>query len=157
VHETLRADWGAGWRVSALRGDADAIGALADAALTPLYRFCFYRVGRDHHLCEEVVQETLVRAIHELAKYDPARSQGDVFPWLTGLARNAIRGALRARGATTRLEGAWLELDDELRTVYADLEASPLSDAHLQREETRELVNATMSHLPGHYRDALVG
>ena len=44
---------------------------MADAVLQPLYRFCFYRVGRDRHLCEEAVQETLVHAIRHLRDYDP--------------------------------------------------------------------------------------
>ena len=58
---------------------------LATAALTPLYRFCFYRVGGARHLCEEVVQETLVRAICELDLYQPGRADANIFPWLTGL------------------------------------------------------------------------
>lgn len=58
----------AAWRSRALAGDPDAVARLADEALTPLYRFCLYRVGQDRHRCEEVVQETLVRAIRELAK-----------------------------------------------------------------------------------------
>ena len=38
---------------------------------------------------------------------------------------------------------------------FAKLESAPFSDEMLQREETRELVNAAMSQLPPHYRQAL--
>src|SRR5579885_930505 len=122
----------ADWRRLALRGDQAAVRALADAALQPLYCFCFYRVGRNRHVCEEVVQETLARALRELEAYDPRRAGNRIFPWLTGLARNEIQ-----------------------RALYARLDSEPLAEEVLLREETRELVNATMSQLPPHYREAL--
>jgi RNA polymerase sigma-70 factor (ECF subfamily) len=145
------------WRAAALRGDEAAIARLTAAALVPLYRFCFYRVGRRQDQCEEVVQETVLRALRELEKYDPARCDDDVGPWLRGLARNEVRRVLaRERpSATARLEAAWDRLDEELVSVYARLEQDPLGDAHLEREETKDLVNATMSQLPDHHREAL--
>ncbi len=138
-----------------MAGDAEAIARLAARAIAPLYRFCLYRVGRKGHLCEEVVQETLLRAIRDLASYEPARAEGNIFPWLTGLARNEIRRALAGEEATTSLETLWARMDQELRDVYARLESQPLGDEVLRREETREMVGATMSQLPSHYRDAL--
>lgn len=123
--------------------------------LGPLYQFCLYRVGRDCHLCEEVVQETLVQAIRKLLQYDPARSGGRIAPWLTGLARNVIQRVLARERATTSLESLWARMDEELREIFARLESEPLADDMLVREETREMVNATMSQLPPHYREAL--
>jgi RNA polymerase sigma factor (sigma-70 family) len=46
-------------------------------------------------------------------------------------------------------------MDRELLAIYRKLELEPFSDELLQREETRELVNTTMSQLPPHYREAL--
>lgn len=143
------------WHRRATAGDPEAIDRLAQHVLAPLYRFCLYRVGRNRHLCEEVVQETLVRAVRELARYDPARSGGNIFPWLTGLARNEIRRALRRENAAVSLEALWDRMDEELRTIYGQLQSEPLSDEVLRREETREMVGATMSQLPSHYREAL--
>ena len=143
------------WRARALAGDSAAVSALADSALTPLYRFCFHRVGTNHHLCEEVVQETLVRAIRELDRFDPARSGGRILPWLMGLARNEIRRVLSREQPGVSLNAYWERLDGELLEVFARLDSEPIAGEHLQREETRELVNATMSQLPSHYRDAL--
>jgi len=142
------------WRSRALAGDEEAIRLLARHAPDPLYRFCFYRVGRNRHLCEDVVQETLLRAIHDLDRYDPTRSGNNIFPWLTGLARNEIRKALAQVGASS-LEAMWARMDDELRSVFARLESAPLADDVLQREETCEMVNAAMSQLPPHYRETL--
>jgi RNA polymerase sigma-70 factor (ECF subfamily) len=143
------------WHRAALAGEAWATDRLARAALEPLYRFCLYRVGRNRQLCEEVVQETMVRAIRQLDHYEPARARGDIFAWLTGLARNEIRRALAREKATVSLESLWAKMDQELRDVYARLEAEPLGDDVIRREETREMVGATMSQLPANYRDAL--
>ena len=145
----------AAWRLQALQGDAEAVRAMTDATLQPLYAFCLYRVGRNRHLCEEVVQDTLLRALRELANYDPGRSGNNLFPWLTGLARNEIHRVLAREKTDRSLEALWAKVDHELLAVFARLEAEPFADELLQREETCELVNATMAQLPPHYREAL--
>ena len=143
------------WHMQALAGEPEAVKRLAESALTPLYSFCFCRVGRNHDLCEEVVQETLLRAIEELENYNPGRATNDIFPWLTGLARNEIRRVLAREKSTVSLEALWSRMDNELQTVYARLDSDVFSDDCLKREETRDLVNATMSQLPSHYRETL--
>jgi len=151
----LQAIFDAGWRRKALAGDADAVRCLAEEALRPLYAFCLYRVGKNQHLCEEVVQETLLRALRDLDHYDPARAGNKIFPWLTGLARNEVHRVLAKERNAVSLEAMWGRMDQELLGLYARLESEPLADEVLQREETRELVNATMSQLPPHYREVL--
>src|SRR5207248_3063267 len=79
----------------------------------------------------------------------------NIFPWLTGLARNEIHRALGREHAAVSLEVLWANMDKELLAFYARLDSEPFADELLQREETRELVNATMSQLPPHYREAL--
>lgn len=145
----------ADWKKLATSGNADAVQLLVDSMLGPLYQFCLYRVGRDRHLCEEVVQETLVQAIRKLSHYDPARAADSIFPWITGLARNEIQRVVAREKSTTSLESLWARMDDELRDIFARLESEPLADDVLEREETRQMVNATMSQLPPHYREAL--
>ena len=151
----MRPLFNAPWRRRALAGDADAVRTLADEALTPLYHFCLYRVGRDSHLCEEVVQETLVRALRDLVNYEPKRSGDNIFPWLTGLARNEISRVLAREKQMVSLDQLWARVDRELAEVFDRIEAEPFDDAVLRREETRELVTVTMSQLPTHYREAL--
>lgn len=142
------------WRARALAGDPAACERLAEETLTPLYRFVFPRVGGRRELCEEVVQETLVRALRGLERYEPGRADGDPFPWLTGLARNECRAVL-AREKATPLGDVWSGIDEALRAVYARIGEAPLADELLQRAETRELVNAAMSQLPTRYREVL--
>jgi RNA polymerase sigma-70 factor (ECF subfamily) len=148
-------EFDAAWKQKALRGRVDAVDQLADAALDPLYRFCFYRVGRSRDLCEEVVQETLVRALDRLDRYEPERAAGNIFPWLFGLARNEIHRVLARQKTGAQLEAFWMRMDEDLRRLYGQLDTARLDDELLSREETREMVNATMSQLPPHYREAL--
>lgn len=143
------------WRRRALRGDEAALRRLTAEMLPALYRFCLYRVGRNQHLCEEVVQETLLRALRDLNRYEPDRADGNLFPWLTGLARNEIQRVLGREKASLSLQTLWERMDRELLAVFAKLESEPLSDEMLQRQETCELVNAAMAQLPPHYRQAL--
>ena len=145
----------AAWRERALSGDADAIRVLADTALQPLYSFAFYRVGRKHELCEDVVQATMVKAIKDLSKYEPDRADNNIFGWLMGMARNEIRRVLTQQKSATSLEALWERMDKELLQVYSSLESDPFADEVLQREETKEMVNTTMSQLPPKYREAL--
>lgn len=145
----------AAWHERAKDGNAGAIRALADSNLTALWRFCLYRVGNDRHLCDEVVQETLLHAIDRLADYDPTRAGGNIFAWLCGLARNEIKRVLAARRNTSSLEIAWERIDRDLQETYARLESQPLEAEVLQREQTRQVVNATLATLPAHYREAL--
>jgi RNA polymerase sigma-70 factor (ECF subfamily) len=143
------------WRHKALKGDEAAVQTLLANVLQPLYGFCLYRVGKNRHWCEEVVQETMLRALRDLPHYDPRRASHNIFPWLTGLARNEIQRVLVREKATASLQTLWANLDDELLGLYARLESEPFDDELLQREETRDLVNATLAQLPDHYRDAL--
>src|SRR6202040_3121108 len=113
------------WRQRALRGDAAAVKLLASAVLQPLYSFCLYRVGRNQHLCEEVVQETMLKAIRDLRNYEPARAEDNIFPWLTGLARNEIQRLLSREKAASSLQSLWLKMDHDLLAIYSRLEAEP--------------------------------
>ena len=151
----MQAIFDAEWRMEALAGNTEAVTSLAAEAVTPLYRFCFYRVGKDHELCQDVVQEALLGAIAQIDRYDPARCEADIFPWLTGLARNAIRQALSRRPSATALEAVWLRMDRELLSLYGSVESRRIDDDLLARDETRDMVNATMSQLPGRYGHAL--
>jgi RNA polymerase sigma-70 factor, ECF subfamily len=142
----------AAWRRRALAGEPAASQLLADSALLPLFRFCFHRVGGDRHRCEEVVQETLLRALRDLEQYDPARSGDHILPWLTGLARNEITRVLSRDKHSHSLEALWLRMDRDLRAIFVRLETEPFPDEIMQRDETRAFVNATMAQLPQHYR-----
>ncbi|MCE9555692.1 MAG: sigma-70 family RNA polymerase sigma factor [Planctomycetes bacterium] len=143
------------WHRRVLAGDGPAVAQLPEIALAPLYRFCFYRVDRNRHLCEEVVQQTLLTAIERIEQYEPSRSGNEIFGWLTGLARNEIQRVMTLRERTTSLNEMWLNMDRDLVEVFGRIDATTLGTDVLERDETRQMVNAAMSQLPTSYREAL--
>ena len=97
----------------------------------------------------------MLRAIRDLHRYEPERAEGNIFPWLAGLARNEIRRVLARENAAVSLETLWSRMDEQLRDLFGRLESEPFGEDVLARAETREIVGATMSQLPPHYREAL--
>lgn len=49
----------------------------------------------------------------------------------------------------------WDRIDETFAQVFAALDHEPLSDEVIAREETRDLVNVTIAHLPERYRAVL--
>jgi RNA polymerase sigma-70 factor, ECF subfamily len=143
------------WHAKALAGDSESVALLARQVLGPLFRFCYHRLGRNQALAEDVVQETLLIAIERLETYDSARSGGRIWGWITGLARNEIRRALSRYEQGFSLQQFWESADVRLLEALRHIESEAISDADVVRNETRQLVNVTMSQLPVHYQQAL--
>lgn len=118
----------------------------------PVYGFIFYRVGRDADLAGDVAQETFVTALETIDRFDPAR--GDMFPWLTYIARNCIRKALR-QSRDSALSDFWENVDRRLPRALTDLGMSVLPGELLERKETAELVRMALTNLPLRYQVAL--
>jgi len=135
------------------RGDAGALETFYEQHVDGLYAFVFYRVGRDPALAEDVVQETFTRALDRLDEFDEAR--GSMATWLCVLSRNVIRKHLGSHARSRELAARWEQVDRTLAQVFAALDHKPLSDEVIERQETRDLVNVTIAHLPEHYRQVL--
>ncbi len=75
--------------------------------------------------------------------------------WLCFLSRNIVRETLTRNQRGVQLQEAWDQLDERLRKAYEQIDSQLLPDAVLQREETRELVEMTLTNLPDNYRDVL--
>lgn len=147
----------AAWRRRALRAEPEAVQALADHALEPLFRFCLYRLDGDRESAEEVVQATLTEALHDLTTYDPTRCDGEIMGWLTGLARNQIRRLHHHRSRHRSLDELWQHLDASLLDAFARIEESLLASQVFDREEVQALVATTLSQIPDGYRRVLEG
>lgn len=135
-------------------GNQRALARLYESNVDALYTFVFYRVGRDAALAEDVVQETFAVALDRIDRYDGER--GSVQSWLCTVSRNVIRDHLRAHKRTAELAAMWERIDESLAQIFESLDRAPLSDEVIAREETRDLVNMTIAHLPEKYRDVLV-
>lgn len=135
-----------------LRGDRAVAEAVYERHVDALYEFCFYRVGRNHQQCEDVVQDTFLVAFDKLVDFD---GRSSFHTWLCGIAKNKIRAG-RRKLRPMRMEDVLAGSDAEIDAILADVENEPLPDEVLDAAETRELVGATLSSLPPAYRAALV-
>lgn len=124
-----------------------------DSFADPIYGFIFYRVDRDEELAGEVTQETFVTALENIDRFDPSR--GRMFPWLTHIARNCIRKALRHRRRSSALPDFWENVDRRLAGAGADSGSGVALEEQLERKETAELVRMAISNLPFRYQRAL--
>ncbi len=135
-----------------VRGDRAALERFHALHFDPLYRFVSGRLGGRADDCEEVVQETFLAALESLHRF---RGDSSLVTWLCGIARNQISRA-RRRHARLALAATLERVDPEIQKILSRLDSAELPDALLEREETREIVGATMASLPPAYQSVLL-
>jgi RNA polymerase sigma-70 factor (ECF subfamily) len=135
------------------RRDKEEVVRWFDTYSDPVYGFIFYRVGRDDDLAGDVAQETFVTALETIDRFDPRR--GEMFPWLTHIARNCIRKTLRRRGREDILPDFWKTVDHKLARAIIGIGSDIFPEELLVRKETAELVRMALTNLPLRYQLAL--
>ncbi len=135
------------------QGDEKALEEFYETYFSRLYRFVFYRVGRDHHHSEEVIHDTFMEAVEKAGQYNPDR--GSVESWLITLSRNRIRSTNALMTRPHEYEKSWNMVDGELESLFADMDRNNLPDAALESEYLRTLVGATMGSIPQEYSSLL--
>jgi len=134
-------------------GDCAAVEQWFEGYCDPLYTFVYYRVGRDGEIAGDVVQETFVRAMRQIDKFEPKR--GTMFAWLTYISRNCIKKALREKGRASAVGQLWAQIDSELLHAYRCIATEPLPEEVVERQETAELVQMTLANIPANYKEML--
>jgi RNA polymerase sigma-70 factor, ECF subfamily len=124
-----------------------------DTYSDPVYGFIFYRAGRDADLAGDVAQETFATALETIHRFDPSR--GEMFPWLTHIARNCIRKHLRRKSRNSALPDFWNTVDHQLTKAITDLNSNILPEELLEKKETAELVRIALTNLPLRYQVTL--
>ncbi len=135
------------------KGDEEALEIFYNKYFPKLYRYIYYRVGRDHQHTEEVVNDTFIEAIDKANRYDASR--GSIESWLITISRNRIRSSNATVGKAREYEQSWSMLDGELETIFADLDNGNLPDSILENKELADIVGATMGSLPENYSKVL--
>jgi RNA polymerase sigma-70 factor (ECF subfamily) len=135
------------------RRDREEVVRWFDAYSDPVYGFIFYRVGRDADLAGDVAQETFVTALETIERFDPRR--GEMFPWLTHIARNCIRKALRSRDRDGLLPDFWETVDHKLVRAIDGIGSDIFPEELLAQKEIAELVRMALTNLPLRYQMAL--
>lgn len=134
------------------RGEEAAAEEFVEGHLDDLYEFVHYRVGGDRGLAEDVVQDTFVVALERIGGFD---GRSSLHSWLCGIARNKLRAQRRKRRPRA-LEDVLLDADADIDRILSDVERTPLPEWVLERQETQDLVGATLSSLSPEHRLALV-
>lgn len=139
-------------RDAILSGDVGAAEGFLGRHLGALYEFVHFRVGGNRAVAEDLVQDTFLTALERFSAFD---GRSSLHTWLCGIAKNKIRSH-RRRPRPVLMEDLLEEADPEIEAILAAIDREPLPESVLERQETSELVGATLSSLPPDYRDALV-
>ena len=114
-----------------------------------VHGFVCRRVATCPDLADDVTQDTFLVALRHIHEYDPDR--GAMLPWLTYIARNCARKALRR----ARLVGA-VGIDEAgAGEGFPDLDAGPLPEELLARAEMVDRVHGALSALAPHHQRVL--
>ena len=118
------------------RNRREAFETFFDVYFSRLYRFCSARVS-DPHLCEDIVQETLLKSMRKMDTY---RGEASLFTWLCQICRNEISNWFKRQG---RKQAPLVSLDDDAQ-VRSVLESLGHDDAE-RRLEAPSTKTATWS------------
>ena len=131
---------------------ADSFDDFVRTELTALHRRAF-RLTRDHHAAEDLVQDTLERAYRKLARFQPGTNMG---AWLAAIMRNVwISNHRRRAGATPtvpldEIEMAAPDLEPGYASASSDVEASVVDDLSVAS------IHLAIKRLPSHLRQVVV-
>ena len=136
-----------------LAGDQRAFDAFFNAYFDRLYRFALVRLRGDADVAEDVVQQTLCRAVEKLKHF---RGEAALFTWLCQICRNTIADLFRSKGYQSA-RAVPFEDTEEVRAALEALSAIPSEDPQdsMKSEQLRRLVQAILDHLPTRYGDVL--
>lgn len=136
-----------------LAGDAREFRALFDSYFPRLYRFALARLRGDSDAANEVVQQTLCKAIERLHTY---RGEAALYTWFCQICRNVMVDRHRALGR----EPAALALPEDAPAVRAaldSLQAPPSQEPEFGawQRDVQRLVQVALDSLPEHYGEVL--
>jgi RNA polymerase sigma-70 factor (ECF subfamily) len=127
--------------LSAMSGDAGARNWLVSHYTPPVYRFCL-RMLRNEEDAREITQESLLRALRALDRYDPERSFST---WVLRIARNACIDAIRRRKP---------QVNPVVLDRLASESPSPLEET--ERDRTARRLHLALDALSVDHREILV-
>ena len=133
------------------RGDRDTIERWFNAYADALYTSVFYRLDKNHDKAVEVVEETFLAGLRQIEQYVP--EQGSMFTWLSGLRREALKKLAGSEVRKVPLSLSKIEVN--LLSAYRKIGTELLPNEVIERGETAEMVQMTLSSIRSDYRDVL--
>ena len=137
-----------------LAGDQGAFDEFFRQYFDRLYRFALVRLRYDRDATEDIVQQTLCKAMEKLHSY---RGEAALFTWLCQICRHSIADWHRAGDRSDRHHVPF-EDSEEVRAALESLGAFGIEHdpQHAAlRGEIGRLVQVILDHLPDHYGDVL--
>lgn len=125
--------------------DPAEFGPLYEAYFTPIYRYCFYRLGSGP-AAEDAASMVFMRALEALPRFRPGPRSGSFRSWLFAIAHNVVANQHRT---TTRHPIAPLSA----ATVLLDGHPSP-EESTLATEDANT-IQSLLAQLPGDQRQVV--
>jgi RNA polymerase sigma-70 factor (ECF subfamily) len=135
-------------------GEPDALAALIERYRRPLFHYLARMLG-DATEAEDVFQETFLRVVRNIARYDERRAAR---PWIYAIATNLVKNVYRSRAVRSRVEHDPPDGEgDERGSLVERLPSAIIApDDAASREEIAERVRGAVERLPERGRAALV-
>jgi RNA polymerase sigma-70 factor (ECF subfamily) len=136
-----------------LEGDQRAFDDFFHGYFDRLYRFALVRLNHDADTAEDVVQQTLVKAIDKIALY---RGESALFTWLCRICRNTIVDTFRSSGQA-RARIVPFEENEEIRLALESISAMQTDDPETgtANAQLTRLVRVVLDYLPRRYGQVL--
>ena len=110
-----------------------------------VYKFLYRTCQNDHHLAEELTQETFYQAFRSMYRYNGKCS---IETWLCSIAKNIWLHHIRKH------KDICLDLDSFEETIYDDYEKTP--QAFAERRERSAAIRTAIAHLKPKYREVIL-
>jgi len=137
---------------SARRGEGEAIARLVERYSSRLHRYLTRLVG-EPSLAEDILQDTWLRVMDRLDRYDPDRPFA---VWLFRVAHNCAVDMLRKQSRQGFFAGSQGDEEGESAVPLEQIpDSGPSALELLAGEELQASVAAVFASLPAHYREVL--
>ncbi len=123
---------------------------LMDTYGTEILRLCTLYL-KDYQLAQDAVQETFLRVY---TKYAGFRGQCSIKTWITAIAMNVCRDAMRRHSYTER--PLWLPEDEDAQEDYSDRKFSAAARDETPDIDTRLTLLQAVTDLPEIYRKTIL-
>lgn len=132
-------------------GDGEAFDQIFNMFRGPLYSY-LARTTRDRHLAEDLLQDTFLRMVEHLDRYEES---GKFKAWLFRIAANRVRDWARRRSRSERVGGA-SRGDDEDGTTVVDRPVEAPPEAAVIHQEAVDQLEVHLTALETDEREVLV-
>jgi RNA polymerase sigma-70 factor (ECF subfamily) len=133
-------------------GDQRAFTEFFEGHVQRLAAFAARRTGIDAAGIDDIVQNTLIKAVRNLAGY---RGEAALSTWLAGICRHEIADTYRSAARRPGLRSLDSEADAHRAVLQLRIPAHREPVAEVDAESTRQSVMQALDELPEHYARAL--